>query len=332
MAPSSPWLADAMLMLGLGVGIAIVVRGVSIGLHSVYRDSEVEEEPNPPPVSQGTEEGTWTQHQSPLTAQSLKNVSQDIPLSSLGMLATTHQNLEVRKAAIAILTNRFLADTTNIHALLRDARQPSGSPHQRAAELALSMIRDTHGVDLDQWDQRGQHPSRRDHHQYARQLWEVLPCSPDEHGRWEMQPSSRVPRNDHSDAEAPSDDLTPIHLTLPLLPRNPPAPDFTEADQADLFNDPDGQFDSDWDDWDGNQGLVEQHARITRSLMTAARRRRERPDEVARRRVRREAVVINNGDRPITQDDIFQRPATGAPPPPPPPRAAVTIAPVELHL
>ncbi|KAB2573937.1 putative cytoskeleton-associated protein [Lasiodiplodia theobromae] len=35
---------------------------------------------------------------------------------------------------------------------------------------------------------------------------------------------------------------------------------------------------------------------------------RENEEEVARRRVRREAVVVNDGDRPISQDDIIQRP------------------------
>ncbi|KAK7725983.1 hypothetical protein SLS57_003572 [Botryosphaeria dothidea] len=39
-----------------------------------------------------------------------------------------------------------------------------------------------------------------------------------------------------------------------------------------------------------------------------ARSSRESEEEVARRRVRREAVVVNDGDRPISQDDIIQRP------------------------
>ncbi|EKG22280.1 hypothetical protein MPH_00347 [Macrophomina phaseolina MS6] len=39
-----------------------------------------------------------------------------------------------------------------------------------------------------------------------------------------------------------------------------------------------------------------------------ARSSRENEEEVARRRVRREAVVVNDGDRPISQDDIIQRP------------------------
>ncbi|KAK8436419.1 hypothetical protein IWX49DRAFT_563337 [Phyllosticta citricarpa] len=58
MSSLSPRMADAMLMLGLGVGIALVVRGVSFGLHTIYRDTEVAEDPDPPhAVSQGTEEG-----------------------------------------------------------------------------------------------------------------------------------------------------------------------------------------------------------------------------------------------------------------------------------
>ncbi|KAK7540925.1 uncharacterized protein J3D65DRAFT_616929 [Phyllosticta citribraziliensis] len=284
MSSLSPRMADAMLMLGLGVGIALVVRGVSFGLHTIYRDTEVAEDPDPPhAVSQGTEE--------------------DIPLSSLGMLATTHQNLEVRKAAIVILTNRFLSDTANIRALLNDARQPPGTPHQRAAELAITMIRETHGVDLEEWDARGQrqHVRHQEAVHQARQLWEVLPSEPDEHGRWEMQPSSRYPfvEDRDRDAAAEADDSTSVQLTFPLLPRNAPAPEELDDDEDD---------DEDNDNWDG--ALLDQHARITRNLTVSARRRRDRSEEVARRRVRREAVVINNGDRPITQDDIFQRPPT----------------------
>ncbi|KAK7522957.1 uncharacterized protein IWZ02DRAFT_499174 [Phyllosticta citriasiana] len=285
MSSLSPRMADAMLMLGLGVGIALVVRGVSFGLHTIYRDTEVAEDPDPPhAVSQGTEE--------------------DIPLSSLGMLATTHQNLEVRKAAIVILTNRFLSDTANIGALLNDARQPSGTPHQRAAELAITMIRETHGVDLEEWDARGQrqHVRHQEVVQQARQLWEVLPSEPDEHGRWEMQPSSRYPFvEDRDAAAADADESTSVQLTFPLLPRNAPAPEEPDDDDDDVDDD-------DEENWDG--GVLDHHARLTRNLTVAARRRRDRSEEVARRRVRREAVVINNGDRPITQDDIFQRPAT----------------------
>jgi hypothetical protein len=41
------------------------------------------------------------------------------------------------------------------------------------------------------------------------------------------------------------------------------------------------------------------------------RQREESPEEQARRRSRREAVVVNDSNRPVTQDDIFQRVDSG---------------------
>ncbi|KAH7060925.1 hypothetical protein B0J12DRAFT_737209 [Macrophomina phaseolina] len=135
-------ISDRVLWLSIGAGIYALTRAVSYGLHRVYNLTEVAPEPDSPrAVAQGTED--------------------DIPLPSLQVLATQHPNLEIRKAATAIVTTRVLGSAATIRRILADYKKPDGTPDQRAARNAIQLIRSTNGVDLEDWEE--EHGSEEHH-------------------------------------------------------------------------------------------------------------------------------------------------------------------------
>ncbi|KAF2085636.1 hypothetical protein K490DRAFT_67519 [Saccharata proteae CBS 121410] len=120
---------DTYLWIGLGVCLFAAVRGVSYGLRVVYDLTEVHPQPETEASgSQGTED--------------------DISLPSLQVLATKHTNPEVRKAATALIVERFAASTSAMNLLTQDLRAPHGTRARRSVDRAVSLL-DDHGVDAE---------------------------------------------------------------------------------------------------------------------------------------------------------------------------------------
>ncbi|GME34032.1 Cytoskeleton-associated protein [Neofusicoccum parvum] len=404
-------ISDRVLWLGIGAGIYALIRAVSYGLHDVYNLTEVAPAPDSPrAVAQGTED--------------------DIPLPSLQVLATQHPNLEIRKAATAIVTTRVLNDPTTIRRILADFKKPDGAPDQRSARNAIQLIRSTNGIDLEDWEEDHAHDDddddtaavaavaataeagfdaitagRHHHHRHhgsgggrtrsttdmrremASRYWAVEhvnddgwdAASDDNSHAADVSSSSPSSASD-SDHEEEEEDLTitvsrggqqlataGASVTAPSSPqasrRGGEFDALLEADVASLFSDlgrpeqatssvdarveaiygtfpaaattnasarENGEIVTVWDRHRGAfaesrraHGLREQGGRrrgensshhvvdgVARphGRRLRARSGRESEEEVARRRVRREAVVVNDGDRPISQEDIIQRP------------------------